>query len=675
MKNLRNLALAMLAFGALNLSAQAPAVDYVYDVNPEPGSTFAGFEEGSSIKFKIAPEAPPVFTMRLYNGDGEFWSEWYSHENQFSLEDGYYVHEFLIPYVFIEGETYDIVFSFYENSNITEDNVIATQQISYHGSSTATKSNVTLVSVEPASPGEITLDADGSATVNMTFSAPVKIGSVSVPVGMGVSLPGKASPANDSETQWTLNIPADYVLETVAAYERLLISVYVQDTAGRNIYEDGLPYISLEYTPDLQIQKGSDFDVDIAGKTLEAPVDSFVVSSGQEDVPISPNDVSLVIEENGQYVVFNPYTSITVTSADGTVVSSAETVYYTDEDGEHMRPFKNTVILTTPVTAPGTYAIHFPYQAFHVGEETLATYSMEKTVEFTIAGAQENLMEEATVLNPESATVGSLMMVQLTWDKQTIILDKNANVTVDIQDAGVYRCDLALTTYNEDQDPGISSNEDPENNLLNIYMPFEAFGKVGAFVVNIPQGTVRTADDLVNPAQELTFHVLPLTEIEMTATPECRNFEKVSVEELKTVIISWSEEPIAVNNADGMRLNYKSEQYYIYKDGLVSLGEGNKEIVIDVENLIGEKGEYELVIPEGAFLIGEDDNLTLNQETVLSYIVTFTSGISEVIESQDGKYMVYGLNGVLLLDTDNEALLSSLAPGLYIINGRKVIVK
>lgn len=288
---------------------------------------------------------------------------------------------------------------------------------------------------------------------------------------------------------------------------------------------------------------------------------------------------------------------------------------------------------------------------------------------------QQNLMEEATVLNPESETVASLMLVQVTWDKQSINLNNGAKVTVNIAGEETFDCDLATTIYNEDQDPGIAQMVDEGNNILNIYLPFEAFGKTGSFVITIPEGTVSNFDGLVNPAQLLAFNVAPYTDVEMTVTPECANYGTATVDDLKEITLSWNGQPIAVNNFNGLRLGFGDAQYYVYNEGLVTFNEDNTEVIIDVDSLVKENGQYEFVISDGAFLIGNGEEMSLNVETVLTYIVTDCSGIADIVEEIDGRYVVYNLDGTLLLDTVDSSLLRTLAPGLYVINGKKVIVR
>ena len=41
----------------------------------------------------------------------------------------------------------------------------------------------------------------------------------------------------------------------------------------------------------------------------------------------------------------------------------------------------------------------------------------------------------------------------------------------------------------------------------------------------------------------------------------------------------------------------------------------------------------------------------------------------------DGHYRVYSIQGILIMDTTEKSLISSLRPGLYIINGKKFLIK
>ena len=62
-----------------------------------------------------------------------------------------------------------------------------------------------------------------------------------------------------------------------------------------------------------------------------------------------------------------------------------------------------------------------------------------------------------------------------------------------------------------------------------------------------------------------------------------------------------------------------------------------------------------------------------NPEIVITYNVTNSVGVDGVTVKAD-RYVVYDTNGVLVLDTTDEAAFKALK-GLYIVNGIKLVLK
>lgn len=84
-----------------------------------------------------------------------------------------------------------------------------------------------------------------------------------------------------------------------------------------------------------------------------------------------------------------------------------------------------------------------------------------------------------------------------------------------------------------------------------------------------------------------------------------------------------------------------------------------------------EKGTYVITFPAGYFNLDSD----VSPEFSLIYTIGNPSGVNGIQFAEDGRYHVYTLDGVEVLDTDNASALRSLAPGLYIINNIKVYIK
>lgn len=84
-----------------------------------------------------------------------------------------------------------------------------------------------------------------------------------------------------------------------------------------------------------------------------------------------------------------------------------------------------------------------------------------------------------------------------------------------------------------------------------------------------------------------------------------------------------------------------------------------------------DKDACTLYVPGGSI----DQYKAANQWKEFFNISAFQfSGVSEIFEGAlPGRYVVYNLNGVLILDTTDETQVNNLPRGLYIINGKKVI--
>lgn len=88
---------------------------------------------------------------------------------------------------------------------------------------------------------------------------------------------------------------------------------------------------------------------------------------------------------------------------------------------------------------------------------------------------------------------------------------------------------------------------------------------------------------------------------------------------------------------------------------------------------IETKGTYTVTLPEGFLMLGEAGEFQ-NKETIFTYEVTGGNGINS-IAAEDGNVTVYTLNGVKVLDNQPANELKNLKKGIYIVNGKKVVIK
>lgn len=90
-----------------------------------------------------------------------------------------------------------------------------------------------------------------------------------------------------------------------------------------------------------------------------------------------------------------------------------------------------------------------------------------------------------------------------------------------------------------------------------------------------------------------------------------------------------------------------------------------------VDYLIGEG-----VISSNLYTVNVDLNAGADKAVFTVTIVDpEDSGIAALVGAKDGKYVVYNVNGVMVLSTENAAEINNLENGLYIVNGKKVLVR
>lgn len=106
----------------------------------------------------------------------------------------------------------------------------------------------------------------------------------------------------------------------------------------------------------------------------------------------------------------------------------------------------------------------------------------------------------------------------------------------------------------------------------------------------------------------------------------------------------------------------RSKLHGIYK---VTIKRGT----IAIENAINEPTEIKAV---KALSLSDP---TYNEEHQLYYYISVPTGVKEILSAdENGLYKVYNLQGVNVLNTDNALDLNYLPKGIYIVNGKKIII-
>lgn len=108
------------------------------------------------------------------------------------------------------------------------------------------------------------------------------------------------------------------------------------------------------------------------------------------------------------------------------------------------------------------------------------------------------------------------------------------------------------------------------------------------------------------------------------------------------------------------------------KDGSDSDHVNQEQKAIKVSEPVTKNGTYILEIADGFF---EDRNGNAVKGMTLKYIVENETDVEEIIVDGETSWVVYNITGVKVMDTVNADELNTLPKGIYIINGKKAIVK
>ena len=187
----------------------------------------------------------------------------------------------------------------------------------------------------------------------------------------------------------------------------------------------------------------------------------------------------------------------------------------------------------------------------------------------------------------------------------------------------------------------------------------------GEIIITLPEGIVKNGEGLLNPKQELTFYLVE-SFTDYTVTPDTGS----TIAQADAVIkVSFGDNSIEYLDGEVSAFTYEpsfQELNFAYGKE-VSISE-NKELVVDLTSL--QPGDFEIVIPEGLLIVKDGDQNYISPDIWLEYSITETDGV-KTVDVKKGNSPIFNLNGVKVGQTDG----SKVKPGIYIIDGKKVILK
>lgn len=298
----------------------------------------------------------------------------------------------------------------------------------------------------------------------------------------------------------------------------------------------------------------------------------------------------------------------------------------------------------------GTYTVTIPANTLTVDG---TAYAKEISWKFTIAVPEA----EKPVINPAEGKVAptDLDVITITYPAgTTIVVAEDPFVTLS---AG-----MSMTMYTTQL--GESANivkftRQNSEELAEGDVTFTIYG--GAYTVNGTANEMMTFNYTISKAPAIVINKPAITPAEgEISIDEAAKFTLTLADDLKATAVDAD---VAVSFT---RININTPDVHYYTP---SLGE-NGEVILTA--MAGDElgaGEYSLVIPEGTFSVGDVKN------PEFTYTFTLKTNAIDAVYGDASAFDIYTATGIVVVRNGNADDVNALAPGLYIINGKKVLIR
>ena len=541
------------------------------------------------------------------------------------------------------GKQYEIVFTGWESTeakNNGEPNF--TKKVIVNGGTKAYEySPVTLV--EPAellygqNEVNFSLESAEDNTISFTFSDVVTIAEAFVPLGMGATESCEVAMSEDGKTA-NITIPND----VINSYHNFVVSLLVKDAnglvvKGNNGEKDGsyisvyvdakfnLPEVTMvDPAPDATVEKISTIKFGYADGIQPSWFDNITILDKTRNVVAKSVDVTSVIpegeENNDDYIV------------------------------------KEVVVsFNNEITENGTYTVVVPEGMFNL-DLTAQGFNMksnrEATFNITVDNGNTPMPSINVSINPVPGEVASLKDFDLIFNDAKEAACGDGFPTLTYPDGTVVKI--------KNQNIGKEWNE----LILSLD---EEITAPGEYILTLPAASVNLDGTPTDKDYSFVYTIAEADNEKYTVTPEVGNV--TSLQTIDVIFDSHSEISFGSGNPS---LTDAAGNSYTVNEGWGPDWNILNWARFTIAEEITAEGTYTLTLPAGH--INYEDGNSNVKDIKFTWTIGNATAISNIFAAE-GKVEIYNANGQLVKRGDASAI-KTLAPNkMYIINGKKVIIK
>ena len=541
------------------------------------------------------------------------------------------------------GKQYEIVFTGWESTeakNSGEPNF--TRKVIVNGGTKAYEySPVTLV--EPAEllygQGEVnfSLESAEDNTISFTFSDVVTIAEAFVPLGMGETESCEVAMSEDGKTA-NITIPND----VINSYHNFVVSLLVKDAnglvvKGNNGEKDGsyisvyvdakfnLPEVTMvDPAPDATVEKISTIKFGYADGIQASWFDNITILDKTRNVVAKSVDVTSVIPEG--------------------------------EEGNWDYIVKEVVVsFNNEITENGTYTVVVPEGMFNLdlsAQGFNTKNNREATFNITVDNGDTPMPSINVSINPVPGEVASLKDFDLIFN--------------DANEAG-WGDGFPTLTYPDGTVVKIKNqNIGTEWNELTLSLD-EEITAPGEYILTLPAASVNLDGTPTDKDYSFVYTIAEADNEKYTVTPEVGNV--TSLQTIDVIFDSHSEISFGSGNPS---LTDAAGNSYTVNEGWGPDWDILNWATFTIAEEITAEGTYTLTLPAGH--INYEDGSSNVKDIKFTWTIGNATAISNIFAAE-GNVEIYNANGQLVKRGDASAI-KTLAPNkMYIINGKKVIIK
>ena len=199
--------------------------------------------------------------------------------------------------------------------------------------------------------------------------------------------------------------------------------------------------------------------------------------------------------------------------------------------------------------------------------------------------------------------------------------------------------------------------------------------EVGNYTIDVPSGFFNLGEQFEggsSRAATIYYEIKAQSTDDVTVTLDPAPGTVTEIPE-KIIVTLTEAQSAGANGINPTLTDEKGNSYgidlQIYWDG-----EWNQLEMNLANGAITADGTYTLTIPAGALTWDDNSDNVNKEDIVFTYIIGTSTGIDNIVANAGGKVDVYTINGVSVLRNADAAAVKALKKGLYIINGKKVVI-